>query len=504
MAHGSSAVAFERGSKLCFTDLVALGAMQLDADGDSGHTFGWINIAKVGDWQGHPSGPFEFTTELFETLIANADKRSTPINFDYEHQSFNEDVAGPKPSSGAVQKLELRASGNELWAFVRWTPRATQLIKAGEYRSCSPVVTFDRTDRRSGKPIGADLLSVALTNDPFLDGLHPVQLTRAAAMRTAAMSDGATVSAEQEKAAELAAKALKAKAMADASDAYDAEQEKAKTMAAEKTPEETAAEEAKAAEETKAKEMADGAAAVDGDKLADETPAEEVAAGDVSPDATALLGSIADKSGKSLDEVMGALMDNLDAVVAIVTGSRDGTIADAAPMKDGGVAALTLRLKAQNDVITQLKSSVAVLTADRDKRVKAAEESAAAERKLALHDKVKQLQATGFVPEGEKAFAVALKVHETLDAETAASVYSTQIVPLKLDIAGSDPRGNADTTTVATDGLNDDERATVRSLMGVDKSEKDAVQIVALMRDGTSPAEAAKIVAAKRSEKGAK
>ena len=171
MAHGEAAWAIQYQGRKCLTSLVAL------ADAAPAERQSWINIARVGEWKGHAAGEFEFTADVFKKIIRNFESRRTPVNVDYEHDSRKMDVLGARASAGAIKQLTTRANGTELWALVRWTPRAAELIRGEEYRSCSPVVAFDSHDRQTDKDIGPELLSLALTNDPFLDGLHPIELS---------------------------------------------------------------------------------------------------------------------------------------------------------------------------------------------------------------------------------------------------------------------------------------------------------------------------------------
>jgi len=157
----------------CLRTFIALKDAQLDAGTNSG----WAHVAMLGEWRGHHSGEFEFTRDSFTQILKNFSAQSNPIPWDYEHDSFNPSTSGPKPASGWVKRMELRNNGTELWAYVDWTPRAAQMIRDGEYAYCSPVVDFESIDRKSGDVIGAELLSVALTNNPFLDGQHKIALT---------------------------------------------------------------------------------------------------------------------------------------------------------------------------------------------------------------------------------------------------------------------------------------------------------------------------------------
>ncbi len=179
---GLEAVAIEHSGKVCLMSIRALAAQaaleQPSAEG-SGRT-GWVHLAMAGRWEGHPSGAFEFSPEVFAQMVANFKKSKTPIKFDYEHQTMN-GQPGPKPASGHVRDLAVRNNGQDLWGLVDWTPKAAELIKAGEYNYCSPVVAFRSIDKKTGLEHGAELLQVALTDDPFLDGQHRIQLSFTAA-----------------------------------------------------------------------------------------------------------------------------------------------------------------------------------------------------------------------------------------------------------------------------------------------------------------------------------
>lgn len=104
-------------------------------------------------------------------LLARLRARRTPIVVDYEHQTLLADRNGqPAPAAGWIEPdaVEYRA-GSGLWAPVRWTARAKAHIDAGEYAFLSPVLPYD--------PAGGeilDLVHVALTNYPAVDGMAPV------------------------------------------------------------------------------------------------------------------------------------------------------------------------------------------------------------------------------------------------------------------------------------------------------------------------------------------
>lgn len=71
--------------------------------------------------------------------------------------------------------LELRDDG--LWAYVKFLPEVAEDIQSKRVRFCSATLIFDTVDRETGKPLSADLHSIALTNTPFVDGLTPLDQT---------------------------------------------------------------------------------------------------------------------------------------------------------------------------------------------------------------------------------------------------------------------------------------------------------------------------------------
>lgn len=142
------------------------------------------HLFTFGEWQGHPNGEFEFTEEIARKLIANFEAQANPVPFTYEHDS---QPGNPRPASGWVYSLEVRDNG--LWAKVKWTNRAREMIREGEYQFCSVVVDFESTDRKSGEAIGPELLEVGLTNTPFVDGQVPLAASRSLSNEVNKMAD---------------------------------------------------------------------------------------------------------------------------------------------------------------------------------------------------------------------------------------------------------------------------------------------------------------------------
>lgn len=143
----------------------------------------WVHLAYEGQWLGHPDGDFEFRQEHFEQILANFAATKNPTPFTYEH---GEMPGMPRPASGWIHQLKVHQCeqhGLELWAEVEFTDKAAEMVKAGEYRFCSVVVDFMSEDRETAEERGAELHEVGLTNTPFLDGQHPIQLSRRGAAK---------------------------------------------------------------------------------------------------------------------------------------------------------------------------------------------------------------------------------------------------------------------------------------------------------------------------------
>jgi hypothetical protein len=168
---------------------VKLSAEQVANDGAV-----WIQVAREGKWEGHPSGRVvEFTRKSFEQIIANfhANPWYSPgpdgvgtqrvVPYDYEHASEMAPTEGTLPSTGApapawATELQLREgeAGAELWALTLLSDQAREQIRAGGYLSTSVAVWPSAKDAATGKPIGALLTSIAFTNHPFIKGMAPI------------------------------------------------------------------------------------------------------------------------------------------------------------------------------------------------------------------------------------------------------------------------------------------------------------------------------------------
>ncbi|MDP9203649.1 MAG: phage protease, partial [Gemmatimonadota bacterium] len=129
------------------------------------------------------------------------------ICVDYEHGTMNgaTDTGQPVPAAGQVMELkgvyaasdfsgDLKTAAEKIAAkvgrslddprnfglWMRWRPtaRALQMVTAREYTELSIAFAEDMEHNTTGAPQGPTILSVALTNTPFLDDMLPVAATR--------------------------------------------------------------------------------------------------------------------------------------------------------------------------------------------------------------------------------------------------------------------------------------------------------------------------------------
>jgi len=161
------------------TDTRAPGVALLFAEGAEpavGHTT-WNQITKAGRYAGHRQGEFSFDDETHAQLLANfAANGDGRVPVDYEHTSevLPENTAQEGvPAVAWIVALEER--GGDVWGCFEWvSARAVEQVRARQYLFVSPAVNFNARDKVTGKPCGARLTSVALTNHPFLDGMEPL------------------------------------------------------------------------------------------------------------------------------------------------------------------------------------------------------------------------------------------------------------------------------------------------------------------------------------------
>jgi len=138
-----------------------------------------IPIAILGSFQ-KGAQKFAITRATLAEIVRNFRARQADTVIDYEHASeFPEAAAGgPIPASGWLKAIDDAPDDHGiLWGKAEFTPRASELIKNREYKYLSPVIDYDARDKVTGKPQGATLLSVALTNRPFLEAMPAIAMS---------------------------------------------------------------------------------------------------------------------------------------------------------------------------------------------------------------------------------------------------------------------------------------------------------------------------------------
>ena len=102
-------------------------------------------------------------------VVALANSHKNPLPIDYEHQILHSQQNGKEaPSAGWMEYLYFNPQG--IFADVRWTDKAAEYIKNGEYRYISAVFAYD-TNGYVRK-----IFHAALTNNPALDGMDEVMV----------------------------------------------------------------------------------------------------------------------------------------------------------------------------------------------------------------------------------------------------------------------------------------------------------------------------------------
>jgi phage I-like protein len=124
------------------------------------------------------TGPWRMDATAAASLIALVANRANDIVIDYEHQSLVACTEGnPAPAAGWLKTDSLAWQDDGLYAqSPSWTAKAAAMIDADEYRYISPVFTYDKA---TGVPL--NIISVALTNTPAIDGMAAVSLAAATA-----------------------------------------------------------------------------------------------------------------------------------------------------------------------------------------------------------------------------------------------------------------------------------------------------------------------------------
>jgi len=163
----------------------------------------WVQVAQAGEYHGYlrdgEKESFEITAANFETMIANlhahpsyvAGENGQPgtadvIPWDFSHASEQPATSGSIPYVGApaaawTSDLEIRTGENgvaQLWAYTRWLDPAAEYVKEGRYRWASLSVAWNPLNPVTGEEMGDTITSIALTNQPFIEGMEALAASR--------------------------------------------------------------------------------------------------------------------------------------------------------------------------------------------------------------------------------------------------------------------------------------------------------------------------------------
>jgi phage I-like protein len=161
-------------------EIGALGSVK-----DSAH------LLPVGPFRATDGRPYECTNWLLDAdiaarVITRMADRANDTLIDYEHQSLNASMNGrPAPAAGWFKKMQW-VDGKGLFAVgIDWVADAAEMIAAKKYRYISAVFSYYAA---TGEVL--EIVSVALTNTPALDGLDDV--CECAALSRSAFFDSST------------------------------------------------------------------------------------------------------------------------------------------------------------------------------------------------------------------------------------------------------------------------------------------------------------------------
>jgi phage I-like protein len=112
-----------------------------------------------------PKGTFTCDEESAALVISSFERQENQMVIDYEHQTLQGTIA---PAAGWITRLIDKGKAG-IWAAVEWTARAKEFLAKKEYKYVSPVFMKRLTDN----PV-MQLINVALTNQPNIDGMVPL------------------------------------------------------------------------------------------------------------------------------------------------------------------------------------------------------------------------------------------------------------------------------------------------------------------------------------------
>ena len=110
-------------------------------------------------------GPYDVRGGL-DAIIAASFARTDRIEIDVNHSTYLAAPRGePSPSYGWINAMQARDDG--IWGTVEWTPEGEALVAGKAYRSISPALMIDQSDKKTLLALG----NASLVNRPNLRGM---------------------------------------------------------------------------------------------------------------------------------------------------------------------------------------------------------------------------------------------------------------------------------------------------------------------------------------------
>ena len=146
----------------------------------------WLDLTREGVFAGYPTADgagIEITRATLEHLLASIKRAETPIPVDgggisAPHEMVRDSGAGAAGWLLDSVITEDKRGRAHLWGWVELMPEVAQAIASGALLFGSVAYDEGGIDRETGDAIGPSLHSYALTNKPFVPGLHPHRLDR--------------------------------------------------------------------------------------------------------------------------------------------------------------------------------------------------------------------------------------------------------------------------------------------------------------------------------------
>lgn len=156
----------------------AVFAIELSASGEPPSEF---RLFQAGPNKTHDGrGCFVFDDLSVASVRKHSEERGiADYAIDYEHASLNFLMADPAESGKAAGWFKPEFRDGALYATqVQWTPKATEKLKAREFRYFSPAADYETTP--DGTKRISKLINCALTNNPALAGIPPLMASAVA------------------------------------------------------------------------------------------------------------------------------------------------------------------------------------------------------------------------------------------------------------------------------------------------------------------------------------